>query len=751
MHGIVDNNPANDPDKKPIKSRSKFSPNYSLFQTALFGYNSPMAAMEVVPDDKVSIRVASDVDTFTLKAPLMAPVKMNKDYFYAPMRALLPKNSERLVTNPLTGDDIDARLVNAVCEPWLFYSVPGDPTPSFLHDLEDIIFNRTTQYQVNYSNLGEQIRCLTLAFLNFYQWTWFTLSKGAPARSLGYDFDLFAGPYLQDASLGGSTVIGKKRVSYDKFCDALFKVLKKYVRAASFSVVTGIDGNYSSQTVQTESVSVYFGASSEELGLFPASYTLHQFIELLQQGAMITDLSGLSLNAPYTSGGAAVNFGTTELGFVQPDNPIVYDMDIRLFQGPDKQYPLEDEGSEHDIVNLLRLAAYQLACAQFYTSDSVDYVYSPELWHENMLSLYRMAMGSGFSANEFYMYNGMNVPYDSISGNILDSVFSKAKNYYDNVGGCYDYVDTPSQVMQLFLYTQIEPTYAAYSYLINLFSFTRSLRYRDYFVGSKTRPMAVGNVDVTVSGGQFSVVDVTKNIQRQRFLNQVNRIGRSLKEYTRGIFGADPTYDPHQLIFLGSSTDVIGAEETQNTAENQYSPVGITSKLRNDSSRFAFEGSFNEFGIIVGIMNFDIVRPMVHGFDRQNLHLDRFDMFNPYLQTIGDQEVKGTELSINLPNKIFGYQLRYSEYKQRFDVAAGGFAEHLPGYCFTGDFSNLADRLNPDFFRISPDFIRNHTFDFDRLYLMLPDDSPAGYFHFIVRHDITIDATRPMLAAPSIL
>lgn len=750
MHGIVDNNPANDPDKKPIKSRSKFSPNYSLFQTALFGYNSPMAAMEVVPDDKVSIRVASDVDTFTLKAPLMAPVKMNKDYFYAPMRALLPKNSERLITNPLTGDDIDPRLVNAVCEPWLFYNSPGTTTSNYVRYLEDIIFNRTAQYQVNYANLGEQVRCLALSFINFYQWTWFTLSKGAPARSLGYDFDLFAGNFLQDSALGAQTIAGKRRISYDKFCDAVFKLLKKYVRVVGFEVVTDIDGDYSSPTVTTKQVSVYPGSTSEDLGLFPAAYTLHQFIELIQQGAMVVKLTGLSLNAPYVSGDPTVDFGTTELGLIAPSTTSTYEMDVRLFTSPDKAYPFP-EGDDHDIVNLLRLAAYQLACAQFYTNDSVDYIYSPELWHENQLSLFRVAWGLGFPTYEFYQYNGMNVPYDSISANILESVFVKAYQALDDYYNTFNSVDYPNYWMHLFHGLNLNSVYAAYSYLINLFGFTRSLRYRDYFVGSKTRPMAVGNVDVTVSGGQFSVVDVTKNIQRQRFLNQVNRIGRSLKEYTRGIFGADPTYDPHQLIFLGSSTDVIGAEETQNTAENQYSPVGITSKLRNDSSRFAFEGSFNEFGIIVGIMNFDIVRPMVHGFDRQNLHLDRFDMFNPYLQTIGDQEVKGTELSINLPNKIFGYQLRYSEYKQRFDVAAGGFAEHLPGYCFTGDFSNLADRLNPDFFRISPDFIRNHTFDFDRLYLMLPDDSPAGYFHFIVRHDITIDATRPMLAAPSIL
>lgn len=751
MHGIVDNNPANDPDKKPVKSRSKFSPNYSLFQTALFGYNSPMAAMEVVPDDKVSIRVASDVDTFTLKAPLMAPVKMNKDYFFAPMRALLPKNAERLITNPVTGDDIDARLVNSVCEPWLHFSSPNQQTPDYLKNLEDIIFDRSsTSVRVSYSDLGEQARCLVLSFLNFYQWTWFALSKGAPARSLGYDFDLFAGPFLQDSSQGGSTVVGKKRISYDKFCDACFKLLRKYVRVASFNVATDIDGIPGTFNVTTKAVTVYFGATSEELGLFPAAYTLHQFLELIQQGAMITELTGLAFNAPYVAGDSTVDFGSTEMGLVPPINTSTYDMDIRLYQSPDKEYPFEDEGEDHDIVNLLRLVAYQLASAQFYTNDSIDYVYSSELWHENMLSLFRMGNGIYSSSYEFYRYNGMNVPYDSISANIVERMMYLANTFLDSIQSCFD-TSYPNYWMNLFHSINMKTTYAAYAYLVNLFSFTRSLRYRDYFVGSKTRPMAVGNVDVTVSGGQFSVVDVTKNIQRQRFLNQVNRIGRSLKEYTRGIFGADPTYDPHQLVFLGSSTDVIGAEETQNTAEDQFTTIGITSKLRNDSSRFAFEGSFNEFGIIVGIMNFDIVRPMVHGFDRQNLHLDRFDMFNPYLQTIGDQEVKGTELSINLPNKIFGYQLRYSEYKQRFDIAAGGFAEHLPGYCFTGDFSNLADRLNPDYFRISPDFIRNHTFDFDRLYLMLPDDSPAGYFHFIVRHDINIDASRPMLAAPSIL
>ena len=104
----------NDPTQKPVKTHSKFEPSYSAFVGHQFGLCMPHFAMAGVADDDISMRVAADADTFTLKAPMMVPIKRNMDYFQLPLRALLPKGAELLITNPLRGDDVVAEKVNAV-------------------------------------------------------------------------------------------------------------------------------------------------------------------------------------------------------------------------------------------------------------------------------------------------------------------------------------------------------------------------------------------------------------------------------------------------------------------------------------------------------------------------------------------------------------------------------------------------------------------------------------------------------------
>ena len=114
---IQANNPANDPDLKPVKGYSHFKPNMSLYKTHRFGMYEPHFALEVVPGDKkISYRSGSDIDTQNLKAPLMTPVKMSKDTFFVPVRALLPHNADLLTTNPLTGEDIVPEKVNCVLQ-----------------------------------------------------------------------------------------------------------------------------------------------------------------------------------------------------------------------------------------------------------------------------------------------------------------------------------------------------------------------------------------------------------------------------------------------------------------------------------------------------------------------------------------------------------------------------------------------------------------------------------------------------------
>lgn len=703
------NNPANDPDKKPVKGRSVFKPNRSFWQTMLFGMNTPHFAMEAVEGDQVSVRVASDVDTQTLKAPLMQPVKMSKDYFFAPLRAILPANAERLTTNPLSGDDVIAEDVNCVISRYDLYTIMA----TLAQRLETCLGQAN-----NAASLTAADAYLLKTAIVYAQ----TLENFSSANCLLN----ILGHGVAHAVNWGTRADGSK-ISSDKFfealCDRLITDIKEFTFTPLILQTGGSTYTFTVGNQITVSMDIKSGDSNYN------TWSFRRFLESIRQGLMPRNIDSITIRS---------NADTTQRG-------LKYDKDgTATLYTHTVAYP-QDE-SKH--INLSRLIAYQLACAQFYTDDAVDYIYDCDLWHENQRTLLDMVRSTVILGPDNWVYklNGLTCRYDSVSGALL-------QYFAANPGLVVDVTATSDQYGNLYLYGFGDQdqchAYGWIGYCINLFGLTRSLKFRDYFCGSRPHPLAVGNTSVAVSGGSFSVVDVTKNIQIQRFLNQVNRVGRKFTEYVKGVFGVTPAYDPCTLIFLGHTTDTIGASETENTGAAQLTePQTVTSKLRKNSSQFAFEGSFSEPGVMIGITNFDTPRAYVEATDRCMLHVDRYDMFNPYMQQIGDQDVAGVEIRMEQA-QTFGYKLRYSEYKQSFDRAVGGFLEFLPGFCMLNEDGAFVNQLQD--LQISPDFIRSRPSEFDRFYLALPYHSAGGYFHFQIRQDIDVTANRPMEAAPSIL
>lgn len=717
------NNPVNDPDLKPVKGYSKFKPNRSLYQTMCFGLNTPHFAMEVVEGDKnVSVRVASDVDTMTLSAPLMTPVKMYKDYFFVPLRAILPNNAELLVTNPLSGDDIVAEDVNCGFMQSDLYSYMQN---SFLNRLSaDVSELLPTQ------TLDSQTRALRLV--------------GMACYLCGFGDLFFSSQSLLNVLGHGNNWLSfgldhtGRRITYDRFVDDILSKIRTYISSFKIdTVIPSFVNGYS--TPEYTQVTVRCDLASDRQGY--DGWSFRYFVEQLRQGMIVSRISDISLS-PGAEASAAY-LSTAFASYSDYNDSISQDATFVPTSLDTSDFP-----SAPRFINIGRLVAYQLASAQFYTSDTVDYIYSCNLWHNNMKSLAVWAIDANLNGTwPRYLLNGTMQDYDSVSAYVIREVLSRvtANVFFYNINNS-----------AATLYDQNASTLCAWLYLHNIFSYTRSLKFRDYFVGSKVRPLAVGDVSSAVYAGKVNVVDITKNIQIQRFLNQVNRVGRTFKEYVQGIFGVTPMRDAHEVIFLGHTTDVIGAEETNNTGDKQFVyPQSTTSKLRKDSSQFAFEGDFSDPGILIGITNFDVVRPYTNSVDRQFYHVDRFDMFNPFLQQIGDQAVYGNELDNvqKMDNTDFGYQLRYAEFKQSVDRAVGGFVDFLPGYAFLNNRAVFGSFRSGVFTipSISPDFIRSRSCEFDRFYLSLTHFSQAGYFHFIIRNDVYVSASRPMEAAPSIL
>lgn len=379
--------------------------------------------------------------------------------------------------------------------------------------------------------------------------------------------------------------------------------------------------------------------------------------------------------------------------------------------------------------NASRLWAYQLCCAHYYSNDHIDFVYSAEL--------YRQLIGNYIEKMNIFaqfVRNGIQYYYDYLSAKYLSDVLNYA------AGGTI-------------LDSSLASDSACLGYLSALFAYRRSLRYQDYFTGSRAQPLAVGSTGVTVSGGSVDVVDITRNIQRQRFLNAVNRVRHNFEGYLQGIFGGDvPAPDYHNPFFLASTDDTVYGAETENTGNAQVSaPLAITSNLRSNGSKYMIEIHCDRPCVVLGITHYDIPRVYDKSMEREFLVKDRFDMFNPFMQFIGDQPIYIQELGINPSGSqinnmnTFAYTLRHMEFKQRFNQAAGGFVSNLPGFAFLAvDWRGTQNHINPD-------WIRSVCSEFDSFYVSLNGWSNGSYFHFIVDNFNDCTGSRPMAFTPSIL
>lgn len=384
-------------------------------------------------------------------------------------------------------------------------------------------------------------------------------------------------------------------------------------------------------------------------------------------------------------------------------------------------YPASSLDPTFNYLNIEPIIAYQLAIAQFGTNDHVDFIYSADLYRDNMQSLFSYVNGNYLPA---FTYNGVRYQYDVFSTHYFNLLLDR--------------------------FTELN----AVRFFLNLFSFQNSLRYGDYFLGAKPEPLAVGDISAPVYNSEVSAIDITRSIQMQRLMNRVNIVGSKIGNFISGILGVSVPEAPKDVpVFISHESFNVDGFETNNTSDAQLDPdvdVTITSHLRSKQSNFAFEVSINEPCYIIGVSTYFMKRVYSRTIDRFAFHHDRYDDFIPDMQYIGDQEIFSAELDGAKGSKLipFAYTLRYMEYKQRYSYASGGFIERLPSWSFITD-NNDGNPFTTG--GIDPSYIRSSSSEFDRFYKSLSGYSLGNYFHFIVAYTNDCSPLRKMEFTPQIL
>lgn len=363
--------------------------------------------------------------------------------------------------------------------------------------------------------------------------------------------------------------------------------------------------------------------------------------------------------------------------------------------------------------------AYQCVCAQFYTNDHVDNLYTWELYEQAAQSI----LCDVLSTVPTFQYNGVSTMYDIFSGCCVKRV-----------------IDFVSQTLTAANHNRF---ISACVYLQYLFGIHNSLVYGDYFHAAKTTPLAAVDVNSPVTDSKVSAINVTKSIVMQRFGNAVQKAGQRFKDYVGDILGGNVSPDYHEPKWIVGNTFLLGANEIENTANDQGN---VVQNIRTSADNWVYETEFGMQSVVLGLFFFN--SPSVYSLAtfRENFQVDRFDFFNPRLQNIGDQPVLQCELHHSPTfSGVFGYQTRNADMKQRFSIARGGFIGSLPAWSF------VIDEDNPFISTINSDYIRDFSGSFDRFYSRLTGFTLANRFHMIFKFSNECHASRNMQITPTIL
>lgn len=398
----------------------------------------------------------------------------------------------------------------------------------------------------------------------------------------------------------------------------------------------------------------------------------------------------------------------------------------------------EGEGfSGVDSIRMDVINAYQLACAQYYVNPRVDFIYNAQLYRDNFVQLVRELYfttdSDGVLSIRSFDYNGIPVLYDYLSTQYYSLI--------STVLGTYDVINGTEFVVPL----------ARIIYY--LFGFQDQLRFGDYLVDSRPQMLGYGEPGsdvVQVMDGNVSVIDMSQKLVLQRFRGAVAHLDNSAEDYLETMFHEQLPPDYHYPKFIVHSEFAINCDEVSNTTSDNQGMIVTNLKSGDDTSEFNIEISVPS--ILIGISYVSIPAVYCQTKERHYMHEDRFDMFQPMLQYLGDQAIINREVSdmIENPSDSYAYVSRNAEYKQRLSQCSGAFLTSLRSWIFTVDLPLFAKESY--FPRLvnhqSPVVIRTYDFEFNRFLRRQTGISLGTGFHFVMKYNNKNVDNRPLDVNP---
>lgn len=257
----------------------------ACFKTQAFGQYEPFEVIDVVAKDVIPLATSHNVRSLPTNAPQLNPLKLNKDFFFVPMQAILPRTWEYIFRQPSQGDDV--------------------PDDAMCHFSFQFINTWFTHIKTRLSVDNTSVTNVNIAYLYLALSLELILSRGSLVNMLGKTFDR----------------------DFDAFLDEVYNLDYQFTFASS-----GADNIYSTVVSTTPRSKVIPRTQFFDLlRHYPESISSLSF---LSNGSSTNNSAALlGIYRKYISLGLfdATNFDAVPLEVTNPEelSPLKYGHDIR--------------------------------------------------------------------------------------------------------------------------------------------------------------------------------------------------------------------------------------------------------------------------------------------------------------------------------------------------------------------------------------------------------------------------------------
>lgn len=714
-------NALNDPQFENQQGYFPYDLTHQEFISPRFGEVTPSMHLDTTPGDRIVVH--DDIKTILnqINGNFLSTVNQYVDSFYVPLRSLYPTNYEKLLPNPTKGDDLPNAALPMVPFSHFVHDYINSVTSYNFYDLESDSIISISPYDVvlddlmNWYSSDEPLNMFAVnVYVSRILLLATMLSRGQLLDYLGIAFDDRQIVLKSELQTVIDDLFSK---TYTAFKENCYLNPRDYIKSISL--------NRSSNTINLQDLETahIINIFSED-GYVTLSSFRNAISTAFERGelpyfyldcseSLLTSMNQLSDSiAEFIRLVNRIFFN----GFSSITDPLIYVSTLNSNSNP---------FIDGEFLNLTKCLAYQQIVAQYCSNNTVDNIFTSDLYMQLLRSVLFPATLNGLSSEPTFNYNGVQTEFDYMTSGAW--AYSLLSHLNVNNEGVLN---------------------RQYIFITLMFLMRRSLRYGDYFATARPNMLAVGDLSINVSDGSVSPIDVTKNLLMQRYLNAVNYIGSGFMQYMASIYGVTPSDTGTFPRYIAHRKIPLQNQLTNNTADNQgYQTTNLVGYSSGDN--IGFDVFIDDIGVIISLMSYDVLPVYTSGIDASSHLADRFDYFNPMLQNIGDQPIRLSEM-VGYPgayNAVFGYTMRNAEYKYKVSKAHGAFVNSLPGFMLRYPIQYR----EADGFVISPDFIRDSPVYLDPVVPQMTGISPAEYFHFIVSCTNQVKMARKIQATPSVL